>query len=87
MDATERSHETVSAINAKTYLPRLLQEVEEGHIITITKRGRPVARLIPYKNDKKRLSKVDILAQFNKIRRNVKGKVDIQSYIAEGRKH
>lgn len=37
----------VGAYEAKTHLPRLLDEVEKGERITITKHGRPVAVLIP----------------------------------------
>jgi prevent-host-death family protein len=37
----------VGAYEAKTHLPRLLEEVARGRTITITKHGRPVARLVP----------------------------------------
>ncbi len=38
---------TVGAYEAKTHLPRLLDEVARGETITITKHGVPVARLVP----------------------------------------
>ncbi|MEX1171839.1 MAG: type II toxin-antitoxin system Phd/YefM family antitoxin [Chloroflexota bacterium] len=38
---------TIGAYEAKTNLPRLLDEVEKGDRITITKHGRPVAVLVP----------------------------------------
>ena len=38
---------TIGAYEAKTHLPRLLDEVEKGERITITKHGRPVAVLVP----------------------------------------
>ena len=38
---------TVGAYEAKTHLPRLLDEVAQGKTITITKHGVPVARLVP----------------------------------------
>lgn len=38
---------TVGSYEAKTHLPRLLDDVEKGERITITKHGRPVAVLIP----------------------------------------
>ncbi len=38
---------TVGAFEAKTHLSELLARVEEGEQITITKHGRPVARLTP----------------------------------------
>lgn len=38
---------TVGAFEAKTHLSQLLDEVEKGATITITRHGRPVARLSP----------------------------------------
>lgn len=38
---------TIGAYEAKTHLPRLLDEVAKGERITITKHGQPVAVLIP----------------------------------------
>jgi prevent-host-death family protein len=37
----------VGAFEAKTHLSELLARVENGEQITITKHGRPVARLMP----------------------------------------
>jgi prevent-host-death family protein len=37
----------IGAYEAKTHLPRLLDEVEAGETVTITKHGRPVAVLAP----------------------------------------
>jgi len=37
----------IGAYEAKTHLPRLLDEVARGETITITKRGVPVAELAP----------------------------------------
>jgi prevent-host-death family protein len=38
---------SIGAYEAKTHLPRLLDEVAKGERITITKHGMPVAILIP----------------------------------------
>jgi prevent-host-death family protein len=38
---------SVGAYEAKTHLPRLLEQVEAGETITITKHGREVAKLVP----------------------------------------
>lgn len=38
---------TVGSFEAKTKLAELLDKVEEGEIVTITRRGKPVARLMP----------------------------------------
>lgn len=43
--------EHFGAYEAKTHLPRLLDEVERGESITITKHGRAVARLVPVKSE------------------------------------
>ena len=43
--------ETVGAYEAKTHLPRLLERVRQGESVTITKHGRPVARLVPVAAD------------------------------------
>ena len=37
----------VGSYEAKTHLPRLLCQVEKGEIIIITRRGKPIARIVP----------------------------------------
>jgi prevent-host-death family protein len=37
----------IGAYEAKTHLPALLERVAQGERFTITKHGRPVARLVP----------------------------------------
>jgi prevent-host-death family protein len=37
----------VGAFDAKTRLSELLGRVERGEVVTITRRGRPIARLVP----------------------------------------
>lgn len=37
----------IQASEAKTHLPQLLDEVERGETIVITRHGRPIARLVP----------------------------------------
>ncbi len=39
--------QTIGAFDAKTHLSELLQRVERGEEITITRHGKPVARLVP----------------------------------------
>ena len=39
--------ETVGANEAKTHLPSLLDRVARGESLTITRHGKPVARLVP----------------------------------------
>ncbi len=37
----------IQASEAKTYLPQLLDDVERGEIIVITRHGRRIARIVP----------------------------------------
>lgn len=46
---TTQSTHSVGAYEAKTNFSSLLEKVESGEEITITKHGTPVARLVPIK--------------------------------------
>ena len=48
--ATLRSN-VVGAYEAKTHLSELLEKVEAGEEITITKHGAPVAKLVPVRKE------------------------------------
>ncbi len=37
----------IQASEAKTHLPALLDDVEHGETLVITRHGRPIARLVP----------------------------------------
>jgi prevent-host-death family protein len=39
--------ESVGSFEAKTHLPQLLERVAQGEEFTITRHGKPVARLVP----------------------------------------
>jgi prevent-host-death family protein len=41
---------SVNIYDAKTRLSKLVAEVESGNEITISRNGRPVARLVPYRS-------------------------------------
>jgi prevent-host-death family protein len=42
--------EPVSAYDAKTHLPKLLERAEKGERFVITRHGKPVAQLIPFES-------------------------------------
>ncbi len=44
----------IGAYEAKTHLPRLLDRVARGESLTITRHGKPVARLVPVAGDRER---------------------------------
>ena len=43
----------IQASEAKTHLPRLLDEVERGETLIITRHGRAIARLVPEVDEKR----------------------------------
>ena len=48
------AEESVGSYEAKTHLPRLLDRVEHGETIVITRHGKPVAKLVPAAGEKAR---------------------------------
>lgn len=77
---------TVSSFDAKTHLSQLLQEVEKGQSITITRRGKPVACLVPVREESE-ASVEHIVEELASVRRRIKGVFDVKELIREGRKH
>lgn len=79
-----RDVKTVGAYDAKTNLPRLLNEVAAGESITITKHGVPVAILVPAKPGRDAaMAAADELRRFRSGHRL--GGVKIRELIEEGR--
>jgi prevent-host-death family protein len=44
---------SIQAAEAKTHLSSLLDEVERGETIVITRHGKPIARLVPDADDRR----------------------------------
>jgi prevent-host-death family protein len=77
----------VQASEAKTHLPQLLDEVERGQTLIITRHGRPIARIVPEPDLRKEQSEKAIAA-ITQLRR-LTGKVSIEEILSardEGRK-
>jgi prevent-host-death family protein len=53
---------SVGAYQAKTHLPQLLDRVEGGETITITRYGKPVAKLIPAAGETAKPNTVELRA-------------------------
>jgi prevent-host-death family protein len=79
--------ESVGSFEAKTHLSQLLQRVAEGEEITITKHGKPVARLVPPQAGK---PAPDVRAAVAAMKRFRKGRslrgLSIREMIDEGRR-
>lgn len=80
------SSQTVGAYDAKTHLPQLLERVARGERITITKRGTPVAMLVPPES-----ASPDVRAVIEELRAFRAGKslggISIRELIEEGRRY
>jgi prevent-host-death family protein len=76
----------IGAFDAKTRLPELLRGTAEGRSYVITRRGKPVARLVPAR-ESERAHMLSLLAEMNAIRSRVDGPVDIRELIEEGRRY
>ena len=77
----------VQASEAKTHLPRLLDEVERGETLIITRHGRAIARLVP-EVDKRREDIRRAIAELKAARKGA-GKMTIEEILSardEGRR-
>ncbi len=78
----------IQASEAKTHLPQILDEVERGETVRITRHGRPIARIVPETN--RRQAEIDMaVANIRALRRRI-SKVtteEILSFRHEGHKY
>lgn len=58
---------TVGAYEAKTHLSELLEKVEAGEEITITKHGAPVAKLVPVRKEVRPEERVAAIHRIQKL--------------------
>jgi prevent-host-death family protein len=76
----------VGVYEAKTHLPRLLEQVEAGETITITRHGKPVAKLVPVESKRRNIDEIiDEVREFRKGRSL--GGISPKELINEGRKY
>ena len=81
------SRNIVGAYDAKTHFSELLERVEAGEEVTITRHGAPVARLIPAgtrKTPAQRRAAIDALRELAKSNR-LRG-LRVKDLIREGRR-
>jgi len=74
----------IGIFNTKKNLSRLLVHVRRGKVYTITSRGTPVARLVPYREGRS-TPMGEILSRFREIRSSVTESDNVKSYIRRGR--
>lgn len=87
MATTLQAGNTVGAYEAKTHLSELLEKVEAGEEITITKHGAPVAKLVPVKKEASREERVAAIEWIQKLasRLSLHG-LKVKDLISEGRR-
>ena len=77
----------IGAFEAKNRLSSLLDEIERGEEIVITRRGRAVAKLIPARSPIDAEQAKSAARRINHRRRGVRlGEVDLKDLINEGRR-
>lgn len=78
---------TVGAFEAKTHLNELLKRVSKGETIRITRRGIPIAKLVPSgENESKDLKKV--VRELREVRQGASlGGSTLRELIDEGRRY
>ena len=79
---------SVGIYEAKTHLPRLLNEVEKGRSILITKRGKIIAKLVPA-TDAEQRDVGQVIAEFRAYSQRqgrALGDLNVRDMIEEGRR-
>ncbi len=84
MRQQDESH--VNAFDAKTHLSELLRQAEQGRSITITRHGKPVARLVPVAGSPA-VGVSELITSFRAVRQAAGRPLRIRQLIREGRKH
>jgi prevent-host-death family protein len=85
--AIQQSSNTVGAYEAKTHLSELLEKVEAGEEIVITKHGAPVAKLVPVEKKASAEERAAAIRRIQKLgtRLSLTG-LKVKDLIAEGRR-
>ena len=84
---TRRGNNTVGAYEAKTHLSELLEKVEAGEEITITKHGAPVAKLVPIKKEASTEERVAAIQRIHALSRGLSlGGLKTKDLVSEGRR-
>jgi len=83
----QQSSNTVGAYEAKTHLSELLEKVEAGEEIVITKHGAPVAKLVPVKKKASTEERAAAIKRIQKLRTRLSlTELKVKDLIAEGRR-
>lgn len=77
---------SVGAYEAKTHLPKLLEAVQQGETIVITRHGKEVAHLVPPPDKSAKADPAAAVAKWKQTRKDIRlGDLKIRDLIDEGR--
>jgi prevent-host-death family protein len=74
----------VGAYEAKTHLPALLERVAGGEEVTITKHGKPIARIVPVERPSRERRR-EAIARIKELRKGQTLGMPLKDAINEGR--
>jgi prevent-host-death family protein len=82
------AQQQIGAFEAKTHFSRIIEKAENGHDFIITKRGKPVAKIIPFNQEPEitRIEAFSNLMEMRKLYRGKPGSFNIREAIEEGRR-
>jgi prevent-host-death family protein len=78
----------IGAFEAKTHFSQIIDKAENGEDFVITRRGKPVAKIIPFEQ-KPEMTRQEAwmkLTEFRKLYRGEPGSFNIREAIEEGRR-
>lgn len=78
----------IQASEAKTHLPQILDAVERGESVRITRHGRPIARIVP-ETDRRQVEIDKAIANIRALRQRT-GKITVEEILSfrhEGHKY
>jgi prevent-host-death family protein len=71
----------IQASEAKTHLPQILDDVERGETVVITRHGRRIARLVPEAT--RRQTEIDeAVESILALRKRLKGKITLEEILS-----
>ena len=70
----------IQATDAKAHLPQLLDDVERGETVVITRHGRPIARIVPEAH--RRREEIDRAIEGIKALRQHTGKITVAELLS-----
>lgn len=85
--AAGQKNNTVGAYEAKTHLSELLEKVEAGQEVTITKHGNPIAKLVPIRKEASVDERLAAIQRIQKLPSGLSlGGLKVKDLISEGRR-